>query len=92
MKKLTLKQHWYISNGLMFAGLLISTIDLLMNQITFNWWLMGIAIVLAGVGFAYHLIFVRCPECGARLRSGRTKFPETCEVCGADLTKPANKE
>lgn len=86
MKKLTLKQHWLIANGLMFAGVIISTWDVLKNLTEINWVAMGIAIGLAAVGYIYHLKFVRCPECGARLPA-TGKFPEACDVCGENLTK-----
>ena len=86
MKKLTLKQHWLIANGLMFAGVIISTWDVLKNLTEINWVAMGIAIGLAAVGYIYHLKFVRCPECGARLPASG-KFPEKCDKCGESLAK-----
>lgn len=86
MKKLTLKQHWLIANGLMFAGVIVSTWDILKNFTEINWVAMGCAIGLAAVGYIYHLKFVRCPECGARLpATGR--FPEKCDVCGENMAK-----
>ncbi len=86
MKKLTLKQHWLIATGIMFAGLMVSTIDLIRNPTSFNWWSFAVAVVLVAIGYIYHRKFVRCPECGARLPS-TTKFPEKCDACGEDLTK-----
>ena len=86
MKKLTLKQHWLIANGLMFAGVIVSTWDILKNFTEINWVAMGVAIGLAAVGYIYHLKFVRCPECGARLPASG-KFPEQCDVCGENMAK-----
>lgn len=84
MKKLTLKHHWLISNILMFAGVIVSTIDILNNFGTWNWPAVITAVVLVAVGYIYHLKFVRCPECGARLPANG-KFPEACDVCGESL-------
>ena len=86
MKKLTLKHHWLIANGLMFAGVLVSTADILTNFEGWNWTAVGIAVGLVAVGYIYHLKFVRCPECGARLPASG-KFPESCDVCGKNLTE-----
>ncbi len=86
MKNLTLKQHWTIATGLMIAGVIVSTIDIMVNMDNFKWWPMIVAIVLVGGGYIYHLKFVKCPYCGARLPS-KTKFPEKCDVCGKSLAK-----
>ena len=86
MKKLTLKQHWLIANGLMFTGVIVSTVDILRSFTEWNWGAVITAVVLVAVGYIYHLKFIRCPECGARLpASGR--FPEKCDVCGEDMAK-----
>ena len=86
MKKLTLKHHWFIANGLMFGGVIVSTIDILQNFEEWNWTTFGIAVGLVAIGYIYHLKFVRCPECGARLPASG-KFPQACDVCGQDLSK-----
>lgn len=86
MKKLTLKQHWLIATVLMYAGLIVSTIDILSNFAEWNWGAMITAVVLVFGGYIYHLIFVKCPFCGARLPS-KTKFPEQCDKCGESLKK-----
>lgn len=86
MKKLTLKQHWLIANITMFAGVIVSTIDLLSNFTEWNWTYFIIAVVLVAAGYIYHLKFVRCPECGARLPASG-KFPEKCDKCGESLAK-----
>lgn len=86
MKKLTLKQHWLIGTCIMASGLVVSTWDILTNTFDFKWWPMIVAIVLVAIGYIYHLKFVRCPECGARLPS-TTKFPEKCDACGKSLAE-----
>ena len=86
MKKLTLKQHWLIANGLMFAGVIVSTIDILKSLTEWNWGTVIIAVALVAVGYIYHLKFVRCPECGSRLPASG-KFPEACDICGEKLAK-----
>lgn len=86
MKKLNLKHHWLIANGLMFAGVIVSTVDILTNFAEWNWGSFIAAVVLVAVGYIYHLKFVRCPECGSRLPASG-KFPEACDVCGKKLTK-----
>ncbi len=86
MKNLTLKQHWMIGTGLMMVGVIIATFELMQNMLNTNWWVQGIAIAIALVGYLYFRKFVRCPECGAVLRSSM-KFPEVCDVCGEDMSK-----
>lgn len=86
MKKLTLKQHWLVATVLMYAGLIVSTYDILTNFTEWNWTAMIIAFALVIGGYIYHLIFVKCPHCGARLPS-KTKFPEECDKCGKSLAE-----
>ena len=87
MKKLTLKQHWLIGIILMGAGLAVSTYDILSHGITeWRWGYVITAAVLVVAGYVYHLIFVKCPFCGARLPS-TTKFPEKCDACGESLAE-----
>ena len=86
MKKLTLKQHWFVANVLMWAGVIVSTYDLLSNFSEWNWTTFIIAVVLVAAGYIYHLKLVRCPECGARLPANG-KFPDKCDKCGASLRK-----
>ena len=86
MKKLTLKQHWLIGTIAMVIGLAISTIDILTNMYEWNWGTVITAAVFVVAGYIYHLIFVKCPFCGARLPS-TTKFPEKCDACGKSLAE-----
>ena len=89
MKKLTLKQHWLIGTILMGAGLAISTYDILAHMMEWHWGYVIAAAVLVAAGYIYHLIFVKCPFCGARLPS-TTKFPEKCDKCGESLVQYNN--
>lgn len=89
MNKLTLKQRWLIGTVLMVIGLAISTIDILSNMYEWNWGAMITAAVFVVSGYIFHLIFVKCPFCGARLPS-TTKFPEKCDVCGESLRDFSN--
>ena len=86
MKKLTLKQHWLIGTILMGAGLVISTYDIMTHMMEWRWGYVITAVVLVAAGYIYHLIFVKCPFCGARLPS-TTKFPEKCDACGKSLAE-----
>lgn len=86
MKKLTLKQHWLIGIILMGAGLVISTYDVLTHMLEWRWGYVITAAILVVAGYVYHLIFVKCPFCGARLPS-TTKFPEKCDACGESLAE-----
>lgn len=86
MKKLTLKQHWLIGTITMGLGLAISTYDILTHMMEWRWGYMITAAVLVVAGYIYHMIFVKCPFCGARLPS-TTKFPEKCTVCNKSLAE-----
>jgi len=84
MKKLTLKQRWLLSNILMYAGVIVSTIDLIRNFDEWNWVSFGFAVGLVALGYILHLVLVRCPACGARLPANG-RFPKQCDACGEQL-------
>ena len=90
LKKYSAKQHNRLANGISFAGVLVSTYEILssdMTTLSWNWPLIALAIFLVAVGSVYQALIVRCPVCGDKLKGKATKMMDRCPNCDHDLDK-----
>ena len=87
MKKLTPKVHMTIANLLMGAGVVYCLIDMIMYGMELRLWPTIITLVLAGTGYAWRLIFVKCPHCGDKFKGIHNKLPNRCPNCNGRLDK-----
>ena len=87
LSKLSAKQHNKIANGIMMAGVLVNTYEILTNLTNFNWTLTAIAVALVAIGAVYQALIVRCPVCGDKLKGKASKMMDRCPNCSHDLDK-----
>ena len=85
--KLTPQQNHNIANVLMFAGVAFNLIDIIQNGYVLKLVPVLVAVALVGIGYAYQLLFVRCPHCGDKFKGlkNKTKLPERCPNCNKRL-------
>ena len=85
--RLTAQQNQMISNVLMITGVIINLFDMMQNGLTLKLVPVLLAVVFVGIGYAYQLIFVRCPHCGDKLKGhkNKLKLPEHCPNCNQRL-------
>lgn len=87
LRKYSPKQHNRIANGIMFAGVLVNTYEILNNFTSFNWPLVALAVGLVVIGAVYQALIVRCPVCGDKLKGKGSKMMDRCPNCNYDLDK-----
>jgi tRNA(Ile2) C34 agmatinyltransferase TiaS len=87
LRKYSPKQHNRIANGIMFAGVLVNTYEILNNFTSFNWPLVALAVGLVVIGAVYQALIVRCPVCGDKLKGKGSKMMDRCPNCNHDLDK-----
>lgn len=87
LSKASAKQHNKIANGIMFAGVLVNTYEILNNLTSFNWPLVAVAVGLVVIGAVYQALIVRCPVCGDKLKGKGHKMMDRCPNCNHDLDK-----
>lgn len=88
LRKYSPKQHNRIANGVMFAGVMVNTYEILSGDITsFNWTLTAVAVGLVAIGAVYQNLIVRCPVCGDKLKGKGAKMMDNCPNCNHDLDK-----
>ena len=87
LSKASAKQHNRIANGIMFAGVLVNTYEILNNLTSFNWPLVAVAVGLVVIGAVYQALIVRCPVCGDKLKGKGHKMMDRCPNCNHDLDK-----
>lgn len=87
LSKHSAKQLNKVANGIMIAGVVVNTIEIMQNFTSFNWPLIIVAFVLVGIGAAFQAIFVRCPVCGDKLKGKASKMMDRCPNCNHDLEK-----
>ena len=87
LSKYSAKQHNKVANIVMFAGVIINTIDLLQNPLGFRWPIIISSALLVIVGAVYQALIVRCPVCGDKLKGKATKMMDRCPNCNHDLDK-----
>ena len=87
LHKYSAKQHNRIANGIMFAGVLVNTYEILNNFTSFNWPLVALAVGLVVIGAVYQALIVRCPVCGDKLKGKGSKMMDRCPNCNHDLDK-----
>ena len=85
MKKLTVKQLAQIQTVFYILAAVFAVVSYLTEAKGGPRPLLWVAGVLVVISFTWRLIFVKCPKCGDTL-SGSKKIPDTCPVCGFDLT------
>jgi tRNA(Ile2) C34 agmatinyltransferase TiaS len=85
LRKYSPKQHNRIANGIMFAGVLVNTYEILNNFTSFNWPLVALAVGLVVIGAVYQALIVRCPVCGDKLKGKGSKMMDRCPNCNHDL-------
>ena len=85
LRKYSPKQHNRIANGIMFAGVLVNTYEILNNFTSFNWPLVALALGLVVIGAVYQALIVRCPVCGDKLKGKGSKMMDRCPNCNHDL-------
>ena len=85
--KLTAQQNQTIANVLMFTGIAINLFDMMQNGFTLKFLPILLAVIFVAIGYAYQLIFVRCPHCGDKLKGhkNKAKLPERCPNCNKRL-------
>ena len=90
---LTVQQCQTIANLLMGAGVIYNLIDM-MQGLSLRLIPTIISVVLVGIGFAWQLLFVRCPYCDYNLKTERTKMslPDRCPMCNGRLDKLPKKK
>ena len=86
-RKCSVKQHNRIANGIMFAGVMVNTYEILNDFTSFNWPLVALAVGLVAVGAVYQALIVRCPSCGDKLKGKGSKMMDRCPNCNYDLDK-----
>ena len=87
LRKYSPKQHNKVANGIMFAGVLVNTYEILNNFTSFNWPLVALAVGLVVIGAVYQALIVRCPVCGDKLKGKGSKMMDRCPNCNYDLDK-----
>lgn len=88
LRKYSAKQHNRIANGIMFAGVLVNTYEILSGDLaSFNWPLVAVAVALVAIGATYQALIVRCPICGDKLKGKGSKMMDNCPNCNHDLDK-----
>jgi len=87
LSKYSPKQHNKVANLVMFAGVIINTIDMLKNPTVFNWSVIVVSVLLVVLGAVYQALIVRCPVCGDKLKGKTTKMMDRCPNCNHDLDK-----
>ena len=87
LSKYSAKTNNKIANGIMFAGVLINTVEILQNPTSFNWPMTLSAVALVFIGAVYQAVIVRCPVCGDKLKGKATKMMDNCPNCNHDLDK-----
>lgn len=91
LSKFSPKQLNLGANVVMYAGLIINTIEILNNP-TFSGWNWPVTItstVLVVLGAVFQALFVRCPVCGDPIKGKVSKMPDRCPNCDRDLSKLA---
>ena len=87
LSKASAKQHNRIANGMMVAGVLVTTYEILNNRTSLNWPLVAVAVGLVVIGAVYQALIVRCPVCGDKLKGKGHKMMDRCPNCNHDLDK-----
>ena len=88
LRKYSAKQHNKVANGIMFAGVLVNTYEILSGDFTsFNWPLVAVAVGLVAIGAVYQALIVRCPVCGDKLKGKAHKMMDRCPNCDHNLDK-----
>lgn len=87
LSKASAKQHNRIANGIMFAGVIVNTYEILKDFTSFNWPLVAVAVSLVAIGAVYQALIVRCPVCGDKLKGKGSKMMDRCPNCNHDLDK-----
>ena len=87
LRKYSAKQHNRIANGIMFAGVIVNTYEILNDFTSFNWPLVALAVGLVIIGTVYQALIVRCPVCGDKLKGKGSKMMDRCPNCNHDLDK-----
>ena len=87
LSKFSAKTNNKIGNGIMLAGVLINTFEILNNPTGWNWPVNLLAIGLVVVGAVFQSLIVRCPVCGDPLKGKATKMMDRCPNCNHDLDK-----
>ena len=85
LSKYSAKTHNKIANGIMMAGVLVNTYEILQNFTSFNWPMVAIALGLVAIGAVYQAVVVRCPVCGDKLKGKASKMMDRCPNCNHDL-------
>ena len=85
LRKYSAKQHNRIANGIMFAGVIVNTYEILNDFTSFNWPLVALAVGLVIIGAVYQALIVRCPVCGDKLKGKGSKMMDRCPNCNHDL-------
>ena len=75
------------ANAVMFAGVIINTIEILQDFTTFDWPMVILAVALVAIGTVFQALFVRCPVCGDKLKGKASKMMDNCPNCNHDLDK-----
>ena len=81
----TAKQNNTFANGVMIAGVVLNTIEIINNPTGFNWPMTITSIALVVIGGVYQMLFVRCPHCGDKLKGQKNKLPDRCPECNGYL-------
>ena len=85
LHKFSAKTNNKIGNGIMFAGVIINTFEILNNPTGWNWPVNLLAIGLVAIGAVYQALIVRCPVCGDKLKGKASKMMDRCPNCNHDL-------
>ena len=85
LSKYSAKTNNKIANGIMMAGVLVNTYEILQNFTNFNWPMVAIALGLVAIGAVYQAVVVRCPVCGDKLKGKASKMMDRCPNCNHDL-------
>ena len=80
LSKYSAKTNNKIANGIMFAGVLINTVEILQNPTSS-------AVALVFIGAVYQAVIVRCPVCGDKLKGKATKMMDNCPNCNHNLDR-----
>ena len=89
LSKYSAKQLNKVANGVMFAGVIVNTIEILRDFTSFNWPMVIVAVVLVVGGAIFQGLFVRCPVCGDKLKGKGSKMMDNCPNCNHNLDKLA---
>lgn len=91
--KLTVQQCQTIANLLMGGGVIYNLIDM-MQGLNLRLIPTIISVGLVAIGFAWQLLFVRCPYCDYNLKNERTKMslPDRCPLCNGRLNQLPKKK